>query len=157
MALAAQKTQQTADGGKMDTTLLTNPNVKPAMAARPGEAPKMTHRESVGIVARVAGRHGNANVIVGDRDGAVLDGGEEGLGDLRVGHHFAQTVRTQQQAVARFDRPLSLIMADLDLLREINNTYGHLAGDAVLKGIAEVFRAAGALICLGRWLHRVPT
>jgi diguanylate cyclase (GGDEF)-like protein/putative nucleotidyltransferase with HDIG domain len=32
-------------------------------------------------------------------------------------------------------------MADLDLLREINNTYGHLAGDAVLKGIADVFRA----------------
>ena len=35
-------------------------------------------------------------------------------------------------------------MADLDLLRDINNTYGHLAGDAVLQGIAEVFRAAAA-------------
>src|SRR5438105_4113304 len=41
----------------------------------------------------------------------------------------------------RFERPLSLIMVDLDLLRDINNSYGHLAGDAVLKGIAEVFRA----------------
>src|SRR5205085_9508468 len=41
----------------------------------------------------------------------------------------------------RFERPLSLIMADLDLLRDINSSYGHLAGDAVLKGIAEVFRA----------------
>ena len=40
----------------------------------------------------------------------------------------------------RFQRPMSLIMADLDLLRDINNTYGHLAGDAVLRGIAEVFR-----------------
>ena len=38
----------------------------------------------------------------------------------------------------------SLIMADLDLLRDINNTYGHLAGDAVLQGIAEVFRVAPA-------------
>ena len=45
MALAAQKTQQTADGGKMDTTLLSNPNVKPAVAARAGEAPKMTSRK----------------------------------------------------------------------------------------------------------------
>ena len=35
---------------------------------------------------------------------------------------------------------LALIMADLDLLRDINNSYGHLAGDAVLKGVAEVFR-----------------
>src|SRR5205823_2789769 len=33
------------------------------------------------------------------------------------------------------------ILADLDLLREINNTFGHLAGDAVLQGIADVFRA----------------
>src|SRR5262249_49795396 len=41
---------------------------------------------------------------------------------------------------ARFGRPTALIMADLDLLREINNNYGHLAGDAVLRGIAEVFR-----------------
>src|SRR3984893_17352248 len=30
-------------------------------------------------------------------------------------------------------------MDDLDLLRDINNSYGHLAGDAVLKGIAEIF------------------
>ena len=35
---------------------------------------------------------------------------------------------------------MSIIMADLDLLRDINNSYGHLAGDAVLKGIADVFR-----------------
>jgi diguanylate cyclase (GGDEF)-like protein len=33
-----------------------------------------------------------------------------------------------------------LILADLDLLRNINNTYGHLAGDAVLRGVADVFR-----------------
>jgi len=55
--------------------------------------------------------------------------------------HFGQALNEELTRGARFDRPLSLIMADLDLLREINNTYGHLAGDAVLKGIAEVFRA----------------
>jgi diguanylate cyclase (GGDEF)-like protein/putative nucleotidyltransferase with HDIG domain len=31
-------------------------------------------------------------------------------------------------------------MVDLDLLREINNTFGHLAGDAVIRGVADVFR-----------------
>jgi diguanylate cyclase (GGDEF)-like protein/putative nucleotidyltransferase with HDIG domain len=55
--------------------------------------------------------------------------------------HFSQALNEELTRAVRFDRPLSLIMADLDLLREINNTYGHLAGDAVLKGIAEVFRA----------------
>src|SRR2546421_1941872 len=55
--------------------------------------------------------------------------------------HFAVALSEEIGRAQRFDRPMSLIMADLDLLRDINNTYGHLAGDAVLKGIAEVFRA----------------
>ena len=55
--------------------------------------------------------------------------------------YFASALSDELGRAQRFERPLSLIMADLDLLREINNTYGHLAGDAVLKGIAEVFRA----------------
>src|SRR5204863_5708414 len=55
--------------------------------------------------------------------------------------HFAAALAEELGRAVRFERPLSLIMADLDLLRDINNTYGHLAGDAVLKGIAEVFRA----------------
>jgi diguanylate cyclase (GGDEF)-like protein/putative nucleotidyltransferase with HDIG domain len=55
--------------------------------------------------------------------------------------YFATALTEELGRARRFERPLSLIMADLDLLREINNTYGHLAGDAVLKGIAEVFRA----------------
>ena len=48
--------------------------------------------------------------------------------------------RTSSRARQRFDRPLSLLMCDLDLLRDINNDYGHLAGDAVLRGVADVFR-----------------
>ncbi|MGZ8781891.1 MAG: bifunctional diguanylate cyclase/phosphohydrolase [Gaiellaceae bacterium] len=54
--------------------------------------------------------------------------------------YFASALGEELSRAQRFERPMSLIMADLDLLREINNTYGHLAGDAVLKGIAEVFR-----------------
>ena len=55
--------------------------------------------------------------------------------------YFATTLAAELARAARFERPMSLIMADLDLLRDINNSYGHLAGDAVLKGIAEIFRA----------------
>ena len=54
--------------------------------------------------------------------------------------HFATVLAEELSRATRFERPMSLIMADLDLLRDINNTYGHLAGDAVLRGIAEVFR-----------------
>ena len=54
--------------------------------------------------------------------------------------HFAAMLTDEIARAERFGRPMSLIMADLDLLRDINNSYGHLAGDAVLKGIADVFQ-----------------
>jgi diguanylate cyclase (GGDEF)-like protein/putative nucleotidyltransferase with HDIG domain len=54
--------------------------------------------------------------------------------------HFASVMQEELGRAQRFQRPLSLIMADLDLLRDINNSYGHLAGDAVLRGIADTFR-----------------
>jgi diguanylate cyclase (GGDEF)-like protein len=54
--------------------------------------------------------------------------------------HFAAALNEELLRAERFDRPLSVVMADLDFLRDINNTYGHLAGDAVLQGIAETFR-----------------
>jgi diguanylate cyclase (GGDEF)-like protein/putative nucleotidyltransferase with HDIG domain len=54
--------------------------------------------------------------------------------------HFGVALNEEIARAQRFERPFALIMADLDLLRDINNSYGHLAGDAVLKGISEVFR-----------------
>jgi diguanylate cyclase (GGDEF)-like protein/putative nucleotidyltransferase with HDIG domain len=69
---------------------------------------------------------------------------EEARVDPKTGlfnaRYFAATLAEELARSQRFERPLTLIMADLDLLRDINNTYGHLAGDAVLKGIAETFR-----------------
>jgi len=38
------------------------------------------------------------------------------------------------------DRPFSVIMADLDFLRRINNNYGHLAGDMVLIGVSRILQ-----------------
>ena len=55
--------------------------------------------------------------------------------------HFAELFRGEFKRAKRFDRPLAVVMADLDMLRNINNTYGHLAGDAVLEGIGNLIRA----------------
>jgi diguanylate cyclase (GGDEF)-like protein len=54
---------------------------------------------------------------------------------------FSHALEEELGRAKRFERPLSLIMADLDLLRDINNVHGHLAGDAVLRGVAGIFRA----------------
>ena len=64
--------------------------------------------------------------------------------DVKTGlfnaRHFTTALREELARAARFGRPLALVMADLDLLREVNNTYGHLTGDAVLAGVAQVFQ-----------------
>ncbi len=54
--------------------------------------------------------------------------------------HFNRLFAGELRRAKRFSRPLALIVADLDLLRNINNTYGHVAGDAVLKGIGNIIR-----------------
>ncbi|MGE5265257.1 MAG: diguanylate cyclase [Acidobacteriota bacterium] len=54
--------------------------------------------------------------------------------------HFAKLLIAETERAKRFNRPLAFIMADLDLLRNINNTYGHLAGDAVLSSIGQIIR-----------------
>jgi diguanylate cyclase (GGDEF)-like protein/putative nucleotidyltransferase with HDIG domain len=64
--------------------------------------------------------------------------------DIKTGlfnhEYFKQQVTNELSRANRFDRPLAIIMADLDLLRNINNTYGHLAGDEVLIGVARMLK-----------------
>ncbi|UCF27260.1 MAG: diguanylate cyclase, partial [Chloroflexota bacterium] len=43
--------------------------------------------------------------------------------------YFAEELEKEYDRATRFDRPLTVVIGDLDLLRNINNTYGHLAGD----------------------------
>jgi two-component system, cell cycle response regulator len=44
-------------------------------------------------------------------------------------------------AAARHGFPFWVVMADLDFFKKVNDTYGHDAGDAVLKSFAELLKA----------------
>jgi len=56
--------------------------------------------------------------------------------------YFNRALERELARAVRFGRPLALVMADLDLLRRINNSYGHLAGDVVLQGVAKKLQDA---------------
>ncbi len=59
---------------------------------------------------------------------------------LMNSHYFMRRLEEKFQWSEQAGRPLTVLMADLDLLRNINNTYGHLAGDEVLAGIGRLIR-----------------
>ncbi|PSN16679.1 hypothetical protein C7293_01740 [filamentous cyanobacterium CCT1] len=50
--------------------------------------------------------------------------------------HFIELASQELARSARFNRPVTLLMIDIDHFKVINDTYGHLAGDAVLRDIA---------------------
>jgi diguanylate cyclase (GGDEF)-like protein len=63
-------------------------------------------------------------------------------GLLRREAILGQLDKEMERAV-RYDRPLTIAMADLDFFKDVNDRYGHLAGDTLLKRISQVI--AGAL------------
>jgi len=58
-----------------------------------------------------------------------------GLRNLRA---FHQRLDGEIQRSEREGHPLSLLMIDVDYLKLVNDAYGHLAGDAVLRDIAGI-------------------
>src|SRR5207302_192884 len=56
--------------------------------------------------------------------------------------HWNQVAEMEIDRARRFNRPLSVLLGDLDLLREANNRYGHLMGDQLIRRVAETIRGA---------------
>ena len=56
--------------------------------------------------------------------------------------HWNEVAQVELDRARRFRRPLAVMLADLDLLRDINNRYGHLVGDQMIRRVAQEIRGA---------------
>jgi diguanylate cyclase (GGDEF)-like protein len=54
--------------------------------------------------------------------------------------HLMESLTGEIGRSSRYERPFSLLIIDIDHFKKFNDTYGHLAGDDVLRKMGEVFR-----------------
>jgi diguanylate cyclase (GGDEF)-like protein len=64
----------------------------------------------------------------------------DGMTSLYNYRFFKEMLRHEVDRHMRYNRSLSLLMIDIDDFKKINDTYGHLVGDQVLKQIAELLK-----------------
>jgi two-component system cell cycle response regulator len=76
----------------------------------------------------------------------------DGLTGIYNRRHMEEQLWQRHRAAQRHGRPMTVVMLDLDRFKSVNDTYGHAAGDAVLREVAarlqNILRAGDVV---GRW------
>lgn len=64
----------------------------------------------------------------------------DGLTGIPNRRHFDSSYAAEWSRCQRSEKPLSLIIADVDLFKKYNDTLGHAAGDRILQEVASILR-----------------
>ena len=64
----------------------------------------------------------------------------DGLTQLFNRRYFDETLEREVNRCSRYKRPLSLCILDIDHFKQKNDKWGHVAGDAVLRQLAQTVR-----------------
>jgi hypothetical protein len=121
-----------------------------------GGWPGSCHEQELLRLAGLQGALDDVEVV------SLLDRGFRGMAKTRQHWHTPVGDRRTIDRLTLEQRAFNRLQAGLRAL--VEQSIGHLAGAwslrrwrGLLYRVRDVFRAAGALIRLGRWLHRVPT
>ena len=110
-------------------------------AARLAEG-KLSHRVAIHRHDELGELAAAFNAMAGrlEADQAALEelATRDGLTGLYNHRTFYVLLGDELARAQRFDRPLSLLLLDIDHFKRVNDTHGHLAGDAVLRGLGEL-------------------
>ncbi|TAL23086.1 MAG: sensor domain-containing diguanylate cyclase [Nitrospirae bacterium] len=64
----------------------------------------------------------------------------DGLTGLYHHKYFELRLKEEMDRSKRYKHPLTLLLLDIDFFKKVNDTCGHLAGDMVLRGIAQILK-----------------
>jgi diguanylate cyclase (GGDEF)-like protein len=94
-------------------------------------------RPTLEVLARhIAVSLANARMMKRLEDLATTDG----LTGLLNKRAFIDAARQKVRSAVRFQKPLSVLVCDLDHFKAVNDTHGHDVGDRVIRGFADVLR-----------------
>lgn len=92
-------------------------------------------------VRPVAALEANLREVLDAYDRARLDARMDPLTGLGNHRAFQEELTRQVADALREDRPLSLVILDLDDLKRLNDTEGHASGDQLLATVGRLIRA----------------
>ncbi|MGB5812989.1 MAG: GGDEF domain-containing protein [Polyangiales bacterium] len=65
----------------------------------------------------------------------------DGLTGVNNKRYLVEQLERELSRAIRHERPLTLVMLDIDHFKDVNDTFGHLAGDQVLKEVAQLAKS----------------
>jgi len=75
----------------------------------------------------------------------------DGMTGLYLRNYFNERLKEEMNRALLNQSPVGIILADVDFFKELNDKYGHIVGDLVLKRLSETLRDvigdAGNIIC----------
>ncbi len=98
--------------------------------------------EDIELVMRMANQAGNLIENAQLYDQAIIRANTDGLTGLYNHRHFHKCLEQEIARGSRFGSIFSLIMLDVDLFKTYNDTYGHLAGDKILRNIGDYIKGS---------------
>jgi diguanylate cyclase (GGDEF)-like protein len=98
-----------------------------------GEKPKKGLEELMSTISNILAMSlKNAQEYHRLKEMAITDG----LTEIYNHQRFKEFAQREFQRTRRYDKPLSLIMIDVDNFKTVNDSFGHQAGDCVLRELA---------------------